>query len=141
MAEARLGPSRLAGAYAWNSMLRAGARLAFGSDYPVESANPFAGMAIAMTRQDERGEPAGGWQPQERISLLEAFAAYTTGNAHAAFAERNVGRLGAGFHADFVVVDRDIFDATAEEIRQTQVLETWVGGARVWMRRSNARRL
>ncbi|MGE0179100.1 MAG: amidohydrolase [Sphingomonas sp.] len=134
MAEARLGPNRLAGAYAWRTMLDNHVPLAFGSDFPVESANPFVGMAIAMTRQDQNGQPPGGWRPEQRIPLQAAFAAYTTGPAYAAFAEDRIGRLGEGMYADFVIIDRDIFQSTAEQVRATRVLETWVGGERVWAR-------
>ena len=134
MAEARLGPDRLNGAYAWNSMLRNGSQLAFGTDYPVESPNPFAGLAAAITRQDAQGQPPGGWQAFERISLPEAFAAYTTGGAYAAFAENEIGRLGRGLYADFVILDRDIFAGSPEDIRQAHALETWVGGQRTWVR-------
>ncbi|QLC25090.1 amidohydrolase family protein [Parasphingopyxis algicola] len=134
MAEARLGPNRLTGAYAWNSMLRNGSRLAFGSDFPVENPSPFPGLAVAISRQDAAGQPAGGWQAHERVSLQQAFAAFTTDAAFAGFAEDQVGRLGEGLYADFLILDRDIFDATAEEIRATQVAETWIGGERTWVR-------
>ncbi len=134
MAEARLGPDRLIGAYAWNTMLRNGSTLAFGSDFPVENPNPFPGLAVAISRQDANGEPSGGWQAHERISLQQAFAAFTTSGAFAGFAEGQVGRLGEGLYADFIILDRDIFDATPQQIRDTQVAETWVGGQRVWVR-------
>ncbi|MCA1748719.1 MAG: amidohydrolase [Parasphingopyxis sp.] len=134
MAEARLGPARLNGAYAWNSMLRNRGRLAFGSDFPVENRNPFPGLAAATTRQDADGEPIGGWQAHERITLSQAFAAFTTGAAYAGFAEDNIGRLAEGLYADFVILDRDIFDATPEEIRAARPIETWVGGQRTWVR-------
>ena len=134
MAEARLGPDRLIGAYAWNTMLRNGSRLAFGSDFPVENPNPFPGLAVAISRQDAGGEPAGGWQAHERISLQQAFAAFTTNAAFAGFAEDEIGRLGEGLYADFLILDRDIFDATPQQIRETQVAETWVGGRRTWVR-------
>jgi hypothetical protein len=134
MAEARLGPNRLQGAYAWNSMLRAGSRLAFGTDFPVENPNPFAGLAVAVSRQNASGQPPGGWQGQERISLLQAFATYTTGAAYAGFAEDQIGRLDSGLYADFLIIDRDIFNATPEEIRQARVMETWIGGERTWVR-------
>lgn len=134
MAEARLGPNRLTGAYAWNSMLRNGSRLAFGSDFPVENPNPFPGLAVAISRQDAAGQPTGGWQAHERVSLQQAFAAFTTDAAFAGFAEDQLGRLGEGLHADFLILDRDIFDATPEEIRATQVMETWIGGERKWVR-------
>ena len=134
MAEARLGPNRLTGAYAWNSMLRNGSRLAFGSDFPVENPNPFPGLAVAISRQDAAGQPAGGWQAHERVSLQQAFAAFTTDAAFAGFAEDQVGRIGEGLYADFLILDRDIFAASPEEIRETQVAETWVGGERTWVR-------
>lgn len=134
MAEARLGPDRLAGAYAWASMLKAGARLAFGSDVPVESANPFPGIAAAITREDADGQPFGGWQPQERISREAALAAFTTGAAFAAFAEDKVGRLAPGLRADFIVIDNDPLESTPAQIRSTIVEETWIGGVRVFSR-------
>ena len=132
MAEARLGPARLGGAYAWASMLRVGARLAFGSDTPVESSNPFPGIAAAITREGADGQPFGGWQPQERISREAALAGFTTGAAYAAFADDRIGRLAPGFRADFILVDRDPLLATPSEIRATRVFETWVGGKRVF---------
>ena len=132
MAEARLGPGRLAGAYAWNSLTRAGAKLAFGSDAPVELADPWAGLAAAITRQDGAGQPFGGWQPQERENREAALAAYTTGGAWAGFAETKFGRLAPGLRADFILIDRDPLLATPSELRATKVLETWVGGQRVW---------
>ena len=134
MAEARLGPDRLAGAYAWASLAKSGARLALGSDAPVESANPFVGMAVAMTRMDADGLPLGGWMPQERLSRMDAWRGFTSDAAYAGFAEGRFGRLVKGERADFVVVDRDISRASPEAIRQTQVLETWVGGVRAYRR-------
>ncbi|WP_245739331.1 amidohydrolase [Sphingomonas rubra] len=135
MAEARLGPARLAGAYAWASMLRTGARLAFGSDYPVESPDPFVGWAAAYTRIGADGQPAGGWQPQEVLSKEQAWAAFTSGGAYAGFAEDKFGRLAPGQRADFIVVDRDPTTATPDLLRQTRVEETWVNGEKVWTRK------
>lgn len=132
MAEARLGPDRLKGAYAWASLKAAGARLAFGSDTPVELPDPWTGFAAAITRQDATGAPAGGWQAQEKVDRLTAFAAYTTGAAYAGFAESRFGRIAPGFRADFVLVDTDPMTASPEAIRKTRVLQTWVGGGRVW---------
>jgi predicted amidohydrolase YtcJ len=134
MAEARLGTNRLVGAYAWNSLKKSGARIAFGSDTPVENPNPFVGMAAAITREDVKGEPFGGWRPQERVSRETAFAGFTTDAAYASFAETRVGRLAPGFYADFVLVDRDPLFSTPTELRSTQVFETWVGGRRVYIR-------
>jgi predicted amidohydrolase YtcJ len=134
MAEARLGPERLKGAYAWNSILKAGGKLAFGSDTPVESPNPFHGLAVAISREDEKGQPFGGWMPEERVSREQALAGFTTGAAYASFAEGKVGSLMPGFRADFVLIDADPLLATPGQIRGTIVDETWVGGQRAYQR-------
>lgn len=134
MAEARLGLDRLTGAYAWDSLQDEGARIALGSDSPVESANPFIGMAVAMTRVDGDGMPPGGWFANERLSRMEAWEGFTSDAAFAGFAEGRFGRLVKGEKADFVVVDRDIYRASPEALRETQVLETWVGGERMYRR-------
>jgi predicted amidohydrolase YtcJ len=138
MAEARMGIERLQGAYAWRSMLANRVPLAFGSDYPVESPNPFPGLAAAISREDAQGQPPGGWMPQQRLSLEEAFAAFTRGAAYASFAEDRLGTLEPGRFADFIFVDRDIFaeGTTARQIAETQVLETYLGGTKVWDRAS-----
>ncbi|MCC6478612.1 amidohydrolase [Sphingorhabdus sp.] len=128
MAEVRLGPDRLKGAYAWNSILKAGGRLAFGSDTPVEAPNPFAGLAAAITREDETGQPFGGWMPAERVTREQALAGFTTGAAYAAFAEARVGSLTPGHRADFILIDTDPLLATPAQIRGTVVKEAWVGG-------------
>jgi len=136
MAEKRLGPDRLKGDYAWATMLAEHVPLAFGSDYPVESPNPFPGMASAISREDAQGQPAGGWQPQEKIGIGQALAAFTTGAAYAARAEDVIGSLEPGHEADFVLVDRDpMTTADPQALRQTQVEETWIGGKRVWVRK------
>lgn len=132
MAEARLGPERLSGAYAWASAKAHGAVLAFGSDSPVELPDPWTGFAAAISRIDENGQPAGGWQAQERVSRETALAGYTADAAYAGFAEKRFGRLAAGERADFIFVDTDPMVATPEAIRKTKVLETWVGGGKVW---------
>lgn len=138
MAEVRLGPDRLAGAYAWKSILKAGGRLAFGSDTPVESPNPFAGLAAAITREDEKGQPFGGWMPAERVTREQALAGFTIGAAHAAFAEGKVGSLTPGHRADFILVDTDPLLATPAQIRATIVKESWVGGRPVYTLDSKA---
>ena len=132
MAEKRMGMDRLDGAYAWNTILELGGKLAFGSDAPVESANPFAGFAVAITRMNADGEPAGGWRGEERVTREETFAAFTADAAYAGFAEGRFGRLIPGEQADFVLVDTDPLLATPDEIRQTRVYETWVGGRKVY---------
>jgi predicted amidohydrolase YtcJ len=133
MAEARMGIERLGGAYAWRSMIANGSRLAFGSDFPVESPNPFPGLAAAISRQDPEGQPPGGWLPEQRLSLEQALAAFTRGAAHAGFAEDRIGSLEKGRWADFILVDRDIFDVpTPRQLRETKVVETWIAGKKVW---------
>lgn len=130
MAEARLGPDRLEGAYAWRSVLKAGGMLAFGSDAPVEPADAFAGLAVAISRTDEDGRPFGGWWPSETITREAALKAFTADAAFAGFADGRFGRLIPGERADFLLVDRDPLFASPTEIRNTQVFEVWVGGER-----------
>lgn len=131
MAEARLGPDRLDGAYPWRSVLDYGGRLAFGSDAPVEPADPFAGLAAAISRTDADGQPFGGWFPQQTVSREQALAGFTSGAAFAGYAEGRFGRLVPGERADFLLVDRDPLLAAPDEIRQTQVAEVWIGGVKV----------
>jgi predicted amidohydrolase YtcJ len=132
MAEARLGPNRLGGAYAWQTLARSGTRLAFGSDFPVESPNPFPGLAAAVSRQDVSGQPAGGWRAQERVSFGQALDGFTRGAAYAGFAEKKIGSLDAGKYADFILVDRDVSAVAPSDLARTQVVETWVAGKKVW---------
>jgi hypothetical protein len=136
MAEVRLGGARLTGAYAWRSIAATGARLAFGSDFPVESPNPFVGLAVAITREDAAGEPFGGWRPEERLSREAAIAAFTRGGAYAGMADDRIGTLMPGMRADFLLVDTDILLASPSAIRAMQVNETWVGGTRAYVRGS-----
>jgi len=135
MAEARLGPDRLAGAYAWKSLLDSGAILAFGTDVPVESSSPFPGLAAAITREDASGQPFGGWMPEQRLAREQAWQAYTNGAAYAAFAEDRLGSLEPGKRADFIIIDQDLLLATPAQIRATQVLQTWVEGKPVFVRK------
>ena len=132
MAEARLGPDRLGGAYAWQTIAKMGVPLAFGSDFPVESPNPFPGLAAAVSRQDMSGQPPGGWRPQDRVSFEQALAGFTRGAAYAGFAETRIGSLEPGKWADFILVDRDVSKVDAQALARTQVLETWVAGEKVW---------
>jgi predicted amidohydrolase YtcJ len=136
MAEARMGLERLHGAYAWRSMMANGVPLAFGSDFPVESPNPFHGLAAAISREDAQGQPPGGWMPEQRLTLEQAFGAFTRGAAYAGFAEDRIGSLEPGRMADFVFIDRDIFELRDQRrIRETQVVETYLSGVKVWERR------
>jgi predicted amidohydrolase YtcJ len=138
MAEKRLDPPRLKCAYAWQSMLRTGPKLAFGTDFPVESPNPFPGLSAAISRQDINGQPPGGWYPEERLTFEQALAAYTRGAAYAGFAETRIGALDPGKWADFVIVDRDPTKVNPQELARTKVLETWVAGKKVWAREPSA---
>ena len=138
MAEARLGEARLAGAYAWQTIVRSGARMALGSDFPVESPNPFPGLSAAISRQGLDGQPPGGWRPQDRLTLEQALAGFTRDAAYAGFAEDRIGSLDPGHYADFIFVDRDIETASAAEVARMQVLETWVAGKRVYQRPASA---
>jgi predicted amidohydrolase YtcJ len=132
-AEERLGRERLAGAYAWRSLLDAGVpHLPLGSDFPVESANPFWGWYAAVTRQDAEGQPPGGWLPGQRLGREEALRGFTLDAAYAAFQEDDLGSLSPGKLADFLVLDRDPLTVPAGELRDTRVLETWVGGRRAF---------
>lgn len=128
MAEARLGEERLEGAYAWRSILEAGGRLAFGSDAPVEPADPFAGIAVAISRTDKNGRPFGGWRAEETVSREQALAGFTADAAYAGFAEGIFGRLLPGERADFLLVDRDPLLVSPSEIRETRIAQVWVGG-------------
>lgn len=135
-ADERLGVDRLAGAYAWKSLLDSGALLAFGSDFPVEEVNPMLGIHAAVTRQDQQGWPDGGWQARERISRKEAIRAFTRDAAYAGFMEDRVGSLEAGKRADFIVLEEDILEIPEENIPAIRVLQTWVDGRQVFSRKS-----
>jgi hypothetical protein len=124
---------RSAGAYAWRTQLNAGARLAFGSDSPVESFNPFLGIHAAVTRRRIDGSPApDGWYPEQRLTVAEAVHGFTLGAAHASYEETRKGSLTPGKLADLVVLDRDIFSIDPIAIAETQVLATIIDGQFVW---------
>lgn len=132
MAEDRIGAERLKGAYAWRSMLKQGTKIAGGSDFPVESDNPFFGIYAAVMRMDREGNPAGGWHPEQKMTLLEAFRAFTLDAAYAQHAEHTQGSLEAGKWADFIVIDQDLFNIKPADIWKIKVEQTWVGGKRVF---------
>jgi predicted amidohydrolase YtcJ len=137
--ETRIGPEGLSGAYAWRRFLDAGARLAFGSDFPVESVDPRLGIYAAITREDLDGQPPGGWLPDQRLTAIEALRAFTQEAAYAGFAEREVGQLAPGMRADFVVLDADPLAVAPRAIPRINVLSTWIDGERVYDRDRNAR--
>jgi hypothetical protein len=131
-AEARLGPTRIRGAYAWRSVLATGAHLVFGSDFPVEETSPLLGLYAAVTRQDAEGRPPGGFLPGERLTLEEALRAFTSEPAWAAFAEKNRGAAAPGFVADLTVFDRPL--AADRSLLATHADLVIVGGRVVYDR-------
>jgi predicted amidohydrolase YtcJ len=130
MAQDRVGADRLKGAYAWQTFLKQGSPVAFGSDFPVELANPFFGLHAAVTRQDRQNSPQGGWIASETVTVKQAFRGFTLDAAYAAHQEQVLGGLTIGKWADFILVDQDIFSIVPQDIWKTQVLETWIAGER-----------
>ena len=131
-AEDRVGKQRIAGAYAWRRMLDTGARLALGSDFPVESPNPRLGLYAAVTRQDREGQPAGGWLPEQKLSAAEALRGFTSDAAYAGFDEAEVGRLAPGLRADFVILEGDPLSVPAGQLDDLHIRSTWVDGKPVF---------
>jgi predicted amidohydrolase YtcJ len=131
-AEDRVGPDRIRGAYAWRKLRRAGVHIACGSDFPVESANPFYGLYAAVTRQDREGWPAGGWYPEERMTREEALACFTRDAAYAAGMEAEVGTLSPGKWTDYLLLDRDLMLIPDDDLWRVEVLRTVIGGEVVY---------
>jgi predicted amidohydrolase YtcJ len=129
-AQDRLGQKRAATSYAWAAFLNKGVTLAFGTDYPVEPVTPFRGLYAAVTRKSENGKQE--YFPEQKLTMDQAIAAYTTGSAFAEFEEKEKGKLAPGMLADFVVLDRDVTAASAEKELATKVLLTVVGGKTVY---------
>ena len=129
-AEAHIGPERAKYSYGWKRFLEDGVHLPFGTDYPVEPITPFRGVYCAVTRKNEAGTKT--YYPEQKLTIDEAIAAYTTESAYAEFAEKEKGTLAPGMLADFVVLDRDITKVAPEEILKTRVLRTVVGGKTVY---------
>lgn len=131
-APARLGEDRIPWAYRWRSLLEAGGKLCLGSDVPVESPDPRLGLWAAVTRQLPSGYPAGGWNPEEALTLTQAVAGYTEWAAWAAFEEGKRGKIATGFLADFTIFDRDV-SAAKEAILPAKVVRTVVAGRDVYV--------
>jgi predicted amidohydrolase YtcJ len=129
-AEARLGDKRAAYSYAWAEFLKRGVTLAFGTDYPVESISPFRGLYAATTRKSEDGKQE--YFPEQKISMDQAIAAYTSASAFAEFDEKQKGLIVPGMFADFVVLDRDISAVVPQKLLDTHVIRTVVGGKTVY---------
>ncbi len=128
----RLGAERLRGAYAWRSLLATGVIIPNGSDFPVEMVNPLISFHAAISRQDADDFPVGGWFPEQKMTREEALRSMTIWPAKAAFQEQVLGSLTAGKYADFVLLDQDIMRIAPELVLQTHVLQTWVGGTKVY---------
>ena len=133
-AEQRVGGLRILGAYAWRRMVEAGATLALGSDFPVEQVDPLLGFHAAVTRQDARGEPAGGWLPEQRLTREEALRGFTLDAAWSLFLDGEVGSLEPGKRADLVVFDGDPVAVPAERIPELDVVYTFVDGELAYRR-------
>ena len=132
MAEDRIGPERIRGGYAWRRLLESGAVIASGSDFPVELSNPFHGLYAAVTRQSRDGEPDGGWYSDQALTRAEALHSFTLAAAYAAHQEDRLGSLEPGKWADFILIDRDYFTIPASEIDEIRVVQTWVGGDKIY---------
>ncbi len=132
MAEDRIGPDRILGGYAWRRLLTTGAVIASGSDFPIELSNPFHGLYAAVTRQDRDGQPEGGWYPDQALTRAEALHSFTLAAAYAAHQEDRLGSLEPGKWADFILIDRNYFTIPASEIDDIRVVQTWVGGEKIF---------
>jgi hypothetical protein len=126
----RLGPKRAANSYMWAAFLNKGVTLAFGTDYPVEPVTPLRGLYAAVTRKSEDGKQE--YFPEQKLTMDQAIAAYTSGSAFAEFEEKQKGVLAPGMLADFVVLDRDLTATAAEKLLSAKVLRTVVGGKTVY---------
>jgi predicted amidohydrolase YtcJ len=131
-AQDRLGEYRVLGAYSWHTMQAHGVHVAFGTDWPVEPISPYLGLYAAVTRQSTEGDPAGGWWPQERLSMEDAIRCYTAGAAYASFDEQEKGQIAAGMLADLVVHSQDLLTIRPEEILKTEAVMTVFDGRVVY---------
>ena len=130
----RLGEQRLHEAYPWQSLLQTGSIISGGSDAPVEIPNPLLGIHAAVTRQDTSGWPAGGWQPNERMTIDQALASITNWAAYSMFAESYLGKIKPGYMADFTVLSQDLSTIEPTEIPSVKVHITIVDGKVVYKR-------
>ncbi|MDX1377283.1 MAG: amidohydrolase family protein, partial [Anaerolineales bacterium] len=122
--------------YAWRTQLDNGARPAFGSDAPVDLPNPFLGLHAAVTRRRASGSPsAEGWYPEQKISMAEAWEAYTIGPAYAAYMEDRLGKIAPGYLADLIVLEKDPFTCNPDELLAMQSSATMVNGEWVYQSR------
>ncbi|OUR83741.1 amidohydrolase [Colwellia psychrerythraea] len=132
MAVTRLGEKRILGAYAWRKLLDSNAIIAAGSDFPVESPNPFFGLHASITRQDHKDLPVGGWYADQKMTRAQALRSFTIDAAYAGHQEKFIGSLEAGKKADFILLADDLLTMPESQIWQSQVLQTWVAGKKVF---------
>jgi predicted amidohydrolase YtcJ len=132
MAVDRIGKQRILGAYAWRKLMNANAVIAAGSDFPVESPNPFFGLHSSVTRQDQQNLPENGWYNEESMTRLEAFRSFTIDAAYSAHQEKVIGSLAAGKKADFILLENNYFTQNQQNIWNNKVLATWVNGKQVY---------
>lgn len=126
--EDRVGKEKARTSYAWKTMLGLGIPVGFGSDCPVENIDPFAGLYAAVTRMDLDGNPEGGWNPQEKLTIEDALRMYTMGSAYVCRKEHKIGSIEAGKYADMIVLDKNPLEIKAEELPKLKVLYTVVNG-------------
>ncbi|MDO6447529.1 amidohydrolase [Colwellia sp. 1_MG-2023] len=134
MAVDRIGEDRILGAYAWRKLLNANTVIAAGSDFPVESANPFFGLHASVTRQDKQDSPKKGWYPEEKMTRVEALKTFTIDAAYAGHQEKIIGSLSAGKKADFILVSDNYFTINETKLWRNQVHSTWVNGVKVYQK-------
>lgn len=127
-AESRLGEYRVLGSYSWHLMRSYGVHVPFGTDFPVESINPYRTLYAAVSRQDEEGNPVGGWQPQEKVTMAEAIRCHTYESAYAEFAEKEKGEIKVGMYADLIVHSKDLLTIPHKEIMTTEPILTIFNG-------------
>ncbi len=133
-AQTRVGADRMAGAYAWRTLRRAGAALVFSSDLPGSDWSPFYGLHSAITREDTSGAPSGGWYPAQRMTPEEAVRGYTVWSAHAAFDEHDAGTITVGKRADLTVLNIDPFRAQGPALLRGEVVTTLSRGRVTYQR-------
>jgi predicted amidohydrolase YtcJ len=134
MAVDRIGKQRILGAYAWRKLINAQAVIAAGSDFPVESPNPFFGLHSSVTRQDHQNQPENGWYNEESMTRLEALRSFTIDAAYAGHQENILGSLEKGKKADFILLENNYFTQNQQNIWKNKVLATWVDGKKVYQK-------
>jgi hypothetical protein len=130
--EKKIGNSRSKTSYAWKTMLEAGINLAGSSDAPVEPFHPLLGIYTAVTRKDLQGKPKGGWHKGECLSVKEALQLFTIHSAYQSYEEKIKGTLDKGKLADFLIIDKDITEINPNQIKEIEIMETYIGGKPIY---------